>query len=116
MSPSYHGYYVGVGEATVPHTFRCPENSNVVQFKPTQLAPHSQPTLTHLTEICTSKCSPRSIMCQKITTTYRCGCTDVKWVKTSGCSGKKEKCPKVKAVQFTNNDDCERDSCPNREA
>lgn len=39
-----------VAKSTVPHSSRCPEDTNVAQFKPTHLAPLSPPTLTHLTE------------------------------------------------------------------
>lgn len=73
---------------------------------------HSQqPTFTHLAEPAYPGATlgvALIIMCQKITTTYKCGHTAVTWVKTSGCSGEVEKCPHIREISFTNSDYCDK--------
>ncbi|OBU01562.1 hypothetical protein VE01_00091 [Pseudogymnoascus verrucosus] len=81
-------------------------NSNLLSSHHSQ-----QPTFTHIAE--PAHPGPRLRveiidMCQKITTTYQCGCTAVTWVKTSGCSGDGEKCDRKKSVSFKNDDTCDK--------
>lgn len=103
----------GWAKSTVPNSSRFPEDSNVVQFEPTQLAPLSQPNFTHLAESAHpgARLGVSVTMCQKITTTYSCGHTAVAYVKTSGCSGEAKKCPRLRPVAFKNDDICGRKTC-----
>lgn len=103
----------GWAKSTIPNSSLCPEDSNVVQFEPTQLAPLPQPTFTHLAEPAHpgARLGVAAItMCQKITTTYSCGHTSVTYVKTSGCSGEAKKCPHLRPVASTNDDICSDES------